>query len=131
MDQMPQPYRLYRADVSEEFGGGEVNFSHYLMFFPNGTLRCCLKQDFAFPSGQYQDPAYMKELLEADTPKALCEEEILSGIYTNCESGCSFSVFCHEHITEAGTITIRENILFAHIHTTDVPKGILREYTPC
>ena len=132
MTTFPVFQRLYSADVSEEFGGGEFSFTHYIRFCPDGTLRCCLKQDFTFPSGCYQDPGYMETLLSASDPEMLSREEILSGVWAPLEDGFSFTVFNGSDPEEAGTgSALPSGLLILRMGTPGCAGVTVREYTLC
>ena len=129
MHAMPDFQRLYDADVSEEFGGGFVNFTHYIRFFPDGTLLCCLKQDFTFPSGRYQDPAYMDTLFNTADPEIFREEEVLSGVWAPLEEGFSFTVYKGSKVEEEGTGSVLPNGRFTlRVNRPDRADTAIREY---
>lgn len=132
MFSMPDLPRLYCADVSEEFGGGEFSFTHYIRFYPDGTLRCCVKQDFTFPSGCYQDPEYMETLLSSPAPETLSREEILSGVWSPLVDGFSFTVFNGSEPEEEGTGSVLPNdLLILRVGTPGCAGVTVREYTLC
>lgn len=132
MPTMPDFQRLYSADVSEEFGGGEYSFTHYLRFCPDGTVLCCVKQDFTFPSGCYQDPGYMETLFNSADPEMLSREEILSGVWSPTEDGFSFTVFNRGEIEEEGTGSVLPSgVLLLRVGSPGCAGVTVREYTLC
>lgn len=102
--QEPDYKALYRTVLDSDYGCGNY-ITHYIRFFPDGTLLSVAAPDFRYSEdGCYQEPWYIRELLvpgvETDPDDGF---GILAGTYSIEDGVLTYRIYMGKEIFEEGT----------------------------
>lgn len=102
--QEPDFKALYRSQLSSDYGCGNY-ITHYIRFFPDGTLLSVAAPDFMYNTeGCYQEPRYIRELLVPGVE--IYPDEpfgILAGTYGIRDGVLTYRIYLGDAIFEEGT----------------------------